>query len=521
MSANRKTCSLTDLLALRNAARAQGRTVVHCHGCFDIVHPGHIHHLQFAKSLGDLLIVSVSADVNVNKGVNRPLIPDDLRAASLAALECVDAVYLNPDPTAAELLVQLQPDIYVKGREYERSLDPRFVRERDTVTAAGGRVVFSSGDIVYSSTALIGTLGTIDPFQDEKMRRFCSRYDLSSASLSNLVHRFRDLPVVVIGDYILDRYHFCEATGIAGEAPMMALRSIQSNDFDGGAAVIAKHLAGLGAAPKLITALTDDEASTQIELQLRFAGVDCQASKHRRDLVKKNRYLVEESKLFKVDEGSVSPLDSRSEEQIADQILAAADGAAGVIFADFGYGLITAGLLDRILPTLRSRVPILTADVSGKHSNLPRFKGVDLLCPTEREMRETLQDFSSGLGAVVSKLLTTTNAKQALITLGKQGLMSFDWPLGSATDSHGRLRSEYVPALSSRTVDPLGCGDALLATASLALAAGGSLQAAALLGSIAAAIEVQHLGNHPINADEILEEIQQRESGLSASRLAS
>ena len=166
-------------------------------------------------------------------------------------------------------------------------------------------------------------------------------------------------------------------------------------------------------------------------------------------------------------------------------------------------------------------MPVLTADVSGKRSNLLKFKGVDLLCPTEREMRETVQDFSSGLGAVVSKLLTTTGAKQALITLGKQGLVSFDWPGGNARESDGRLRSEYVPALSARTVDPLGCGDALLATASLALAAGGSLQAAALHGSIAAAIEVQHLGNHPISGEEVMEEIRQREPGLGAARLAS
>src|SRR4051812_16478289 len=278
MPTPRKICALSDLLRIREEARAQGRTVVHCHGCFDIVHPGHIHHLQFAKSLGDLLIVSVSADTHVNKGVNRPLIPDDLRAASLAALECVDAVYLNPDSTAAELLEQLKPDIYVKGREYERSIDPRFLRERDTVAANGGRVVFSSGDIVYSSTALIGTLGNTDPFQDEKMRRFCSRYDLTSATLSNLIHRFRDLPIVVIGDYILDRYHFCEATGIAGEGPMMALRAIQSHDYDGGAGVIAAHLAGMGAAPKLVTGLADDELSNQAELRLRFAGVDVIAS---------------------------------------------------------------------------------------------------------------------------------------------------------------------------------------------------------------------------------------------------
>src|SRR5205085_4160741 len=126
-----------------------------------------------------------------------------------------------------------------------------------------------------------------------------------------------------------------------------------------------------------------------------------------------------------------------------------------VIFADFGYGLITEGLLDRILPALRSRVPVLTADVSGKRSNLLRFKGVDLLCPTEREMRDTLQDFSSGLGAVVSKLLTATEAKQALITLGKQGLVPLDWPGGSARESVGRSRIDVSTARVGLPVNPV------------------------------------------------------------------
>ena len=142
MLPNRKTCTLESLLSLRQAARAAGRTVVHCHGCFDIVHPGHIQHLQFARSLGDVLVVSVSGDSHVNKGVHRPLIPDDLRASSVAALECVDWVYVDQDPTAVALLEALRPDVYVKGREYEKNLDPRFLAEREAVTRHGGRVVF-------------------------------------------------------------------------------------------------------------------------------------------------------------------------------------------------------------------------------------------------------------------------------------------------------------------------------------------------------------------------------------------
>src|SRR5277367_4068047 len=155
MASSKKLCAIDRLLCLRAQARLNGKNFVHCLGCFDIVHPGHIMHLQYARSLGDELLVTVSADSQVNKGVDRPLIPDDLRALSLAALECVDWVYVSPHPTAVELLEEIQPDIFIKGKEYELNQDPRFLAERDAVTRHGGRVGFSSGDVVYSSTALM------------------------------------------------------------------------------------------------------------------------------------------------------------------------------------------------------------------------------------------------------------------------------------------------------------------------------------------------------------------------------
>ncbi len=509
MSSNRKICSFDQLLALRAEARREGRVVVHAHGCFDIVHPGHISYLQFARRQGDLLIVSVSADPNVNKGINRPLIPDDLRAASLAALECVDYVYINHAPTAVELLDQLQPDIYIKGREYETNHDPRFLAERDTVIRHGGRVVFSSGEVVYSSTALIGALEDAEPFNQEKVRRFRQSYDLSGPALLNLVNRFRGKRAMVIGDYLLDRYHHCDATGVASEGPMMTLRALRSDDYDGGSAIVAAHLAGLGAEPTLVTALADDPLSQQVIQRLTSQGVQVEALHQRRSLVLKHRYLVDHQKMFKVDEGDVLPLDSQAEMRLGERIVALADKCDVIIFCDFGYGLLTAGLLERIMPLLRPRVPVITADVSGMQSSLLRFCDVDLLCPTERELRQAFHDFSSGLNAVVYRLLQTTRARQALITLGKQGLVAFDEmrPLDIDGAWERKLRSAYLPSLAGQVTDPLGCGDALLATASLTLAAGGSVQAAAYLGSIAAGLEAQKLGNQPITADQILTRI--------------
>lgn len=519
MACGRKICSRQRLVEVRRDARSAGRVLVHCHGCFDIVHPGHIQHLQYAKSLGDELLVTVSADSQVNKGADRPLIPDDLRALSLAALECVDWVYVNPHPTAVELLEEIQPDIYIKGKEYERNHDPRFLAERDAVVQHGGRVVFSSGDVVYSSTSLIGLMEGRETLADEKVARFRRKFDLGAASLHGLIGRFSGQKVVVVGDYILDRYHFCEAAGIAGEAPIMALRQIQGRDYDGGAAVVALHLAGLGARATLVTGLSEDRVSREIAMRLSGAGLAVESSGHRREIVIKSRYLADETKLFKVDQGTIDPIDSQCEQIVAEKIMTASRDAAAVVFADFGYGLITESLLDRIMPALRSAVPIITADVSGRQSSLLRFKSVDLLCPTEREVRETLHDFSSGLGALVWRLLSETEARQAIITLGKQGLVTFTPPPRAADAEMGRLSSEYLPAFSNRVVDSLGCGDALLATASLAMACGASLQAAAYLGSLAAGIEIQQVGNQPLTTERLADALSQREK--SVARLAS
>lgn len=504
LSPGRKIATLDQLIALRRDARAAGKTLVHCHGCFDIVHPGHVHHLEYARSLGDLLVVSVSSDANITKGVNRPLIPDDLRARNLAALQAVDVVYIDSHATAVELLEQLEPDIYVKGREYENSADPRFIRERELVIARGGRVVFSGGDVIYSSTALINSLSQTDAFEDEKLRRFRDRYDLSAGTLTNLAHRFRDLKIVVAGDYMLDRYHFCEALGIAGEAPVMSLRSLRRDEYDGGAGVVAMHLAALGCSPTLVTTMAGDDLAHAATLRLASAGVSVRSVEARRNTIVKERYLVEETKMFRVEEGGPAPLDSEMERQSAEMLLQAAEGADAVIFADFGYGTLTRGLIERVTPTLRRNVPILAADVSGTHADLMKFRGMDLICPTEREARQNVGDFSSGLGAVVSKLLGRLESRQAVITLGKQGLVTFDKPVAGSTEPNERLRSEYIPALSKRGLDPLGCGDALLATATATLAAGGNLMAAALLGAHAAAIEVQQVGNVPVTLDELI-----------------
>ena len=103
-------------------ARAEGRTVVQCHGCFDIVHPGHIRYLEFAKAQGDLLLVTLTGDPEIQKGQLRPYIPEELRAENLAALMSVDFVHVDPSPTAVDILGAVRPDEAVASRNPAGSL---------------------------------------------------------------------------------------------------------------------------------------------------------------------------------------------------------------------------------------------------------------------------------------------------------------------------------------------------------------------------------------------------------------
>ena len=149
-------------------------------------------------------------------------------------------------------------------------------------------------------------------------------------------------------------------------------------------------------------------------MRLGGRGLVVESSGHRREIVTKSRYLAEQTKLFKVDHGTIDPIDSQCEQDVAEKIMAASRDAAAVVFADFGFGLITESLLDRIMPALRSAVPIITADVSGRQGSLLRFKSVDLLCPTEREVREALSGNicrCSGYQAIIDAVLIA--ARQA------------------------------------------------------------------------------------------------------------
>ena len=151
-----KIAKLEELSQKVRELRAEGKKIVLCHGCFDLMHPGHIRHFQASKDMGDVLIVTVTPDRYVDKGPRRPVFNQDLRAESIAALECVDFVAINRWRTAEEALRLLRPDIYAKGQEFESLEDKtgKLQKEYRALKEIGGEMKFTH-EILFSSTKLL------------------------------------------------------------------------------------------------------------------------------------------------------------------------------------------------------------------------------------------------------------------------------------------------------------------------------------------------------------------------------
>ena len=151
-----KIFELHELVEKLERLKSEGKKIVHCHGCFDLMHPGHIKYFQAARNMGDCLVVTVTPDRYVDKGEGRPVFNEVLRTESIAALECVDFVAVNRWATAVETLRLLKPHIYVKGQEFENLEDQtgKIQKEVEIVREIGAEMRFTH-EIVFSSTKLI------------------------------------------------------------------------------------------------------------------------------------------------------------------------------------------------------------------------------------------------------------------------------------------------------------------------------------------------------------------------------
>jgi D-beta-D-heptose 7-phosphate kinase/D-beta-D-heptose 1-phosphate adenosyltransferase len=333
---------------------------------------------------------------------------------------------------------------------------------------------------------------------------------MAAERLMETLASIRGRRVVVVGEVIRDTYLFCDRPDIAHESPVMTLRPVDRRSFDGGAAVIARHAAALGARPVLVTALAEDDEARALCERLGGEGIEVLSVDASGRTPEKQRFCVGPQKVMKVDLVEPLALDTSGQKGLLRAaVQAAGSGVDVAVVADFGLGMFTPGLLARLCSAMRPRARVIAGDVSGRRHGLRAMRGMDLLCPSEDEVRGAFGLHADALPSVAWRLLEETRAKAAIITMGAEGLVAFE-PIAEQHDGargadpfRSRVRGEHIPALTPHAIDPLGCGDAMLTVTALALSAGAPLVPAAFLGSAAAASHAQRLGNPALEPADV------------------
>lgn len=488
--------------------RDEEHTVVACNGCFDLVHPGHIRHFVYAKQYAPVLVVILTADMHIKKGPNRPFVPQELRALNLAALELVDYVVINDSDRPDDLLKLLQPEVYAKGFEYDAAnRSGRSIAEEAIIKSYGGETLYTPGDHVYSSSALINA----EPpdIRVDKLKIVMDRYGVTFDDLRQCIEKMDKCFVHVIGDSIVDSYTKCSMIGGQTKTPTISVKYEERIDYVGGAGIVAKHMKAAGAAVVFSTVVGNDKLGEFVLDDISQFNIEViPYVDPLRPTTNKNAIVVDDYRLLKVD-----TLDNRT---ISDEIVKSlADTIKAyhceiVVFADFRHGIFN----KRTIPSLIDSIPahaykVADSQVASRWGNILEFQGFDLITPNEREARFSLGDQDSGVRLLASELYDASKCKTLMLKLGERGMMV-------CLNSNHEDRDSFfvIDSFVKRVVDPVGAGDALLAYATLAMKVSNNPAIAAILGTFAAGIECEMDGNVPIQAQFVLNRIDEMERNV-------
>ncbi len=472
--------------------KSQGQKIVQCHGVFDLVHPGHIRHLQEAKNHGDKLVVTLTPDNLVNKGPGRPVFNQTLRMETLASLGCVDYVVLNNSPDATSAIKAVKPDVYIKGIEYkdhEKDITGKIALETALVREFGGEIHYTD-DIVFSSTELLNTYFNQVP-EDVRlyMNEFKQKHSLKQ--MLDYVVAFSDLKVLVIGDAILDEYQYVTPLGQSAKGSHLTTKLLEREVYAGGAFAIANHIAEYTDNVTLITAIGEgDEDRYMIDRSLNKNITKEFVQLRGKKTLTKKRYVYKETsaltKLFETYSCNEDMLTDAASREVCALVQGLADDFDLVLACDFGNGFTNKEVCSAIsyVPNFLA-VNAQTNSGNRGYNVITRYDRADYFTLNEPELRQTVHDRHSNLEELGLKLARQMLAKQMAVTRGTSGLLVLD----------EKRKFHEMPAFSTKVVDRVGAGDCFLALSSLGMVKGIATEAAALIGSIAAALDVQIVGN--------------------------
>ncbi len=465
-------------------------------GTFNVLHPGHLRLLKFARESGEKLVVGVLSDRIAGVAAH---VPQELRLDSVKMNGLVDDAFIIED-SVIDVILKLKPALVVKGKEHRTHENS----EQKAVDSYGGKLLFSSGDVVFSSLDLIRReMGIQEPKAISLPIDFMLRRGVTNSSLLSLLSKMKKVKVVVVGDTIADEYISCDPLGMSEEDPTIVVTPISTRTFIGGAAIVAAHASSLGAKVKYFSVVGNDETAKFCRGELTKYGVEHDLLiDDARPTTLKQRFRSRNKTLLRVSHLVQRSIDESMQASLSSKVIAACQDADLLIFSDFNYGCLPQAVVDQIIAVaVKNEIKIVAdSQSSSQIGDIARFRNADLLLPTEREARLALRNTEDGLVVLAELVCKVADANCVILKLGEQGVLL-----------HGRRGSSWetdqIEALNSAPQDVAGAGDCMMVAASLAMTVGANLWESGTLGSLAAAIQVGRVGNTPITQAELLHEL--------------
>ena len=478
---------------IRPKLKNEGKSVALCHGVFDLVHPGHVIHLQQAKELADILVVSITASKFVRKGPDRPYFNDEMRMMFLAALECVDYVLLSERYTVDDIIETVKPDLYVKGEEYanaERDITGKITEEKALVEKYGGKLAFTTGQ-VFSSTKLLNTaMSALSEEVKQYMEKFVVNYSMSD--IISYANKISKLNILVIGDVIIDKYTYCEVQGIMSKDTGYSARESHSEEYFGGSVAIARHLSSFTDNVTLMSTIGNeeeirlrflDELADSIHLELMYSSEVPTIIKHR--YLTRNAKREEYRKIFAINnipekmcyESEVRRnFNEKLKERVSDYDV--------VFVCDFGHGLLDA----EAIQIIQEKAKVLVLNCQTNSTN----KGLNIITKYTRADYFSLDQAELKLAFPEDALDEEEGLRKLARHLGGSG-----WLTRGSEGAWGICERGILecPAFTLSVKDTVGAGDAFYAVSGCFAASGASTELGTFMGNIGGALGANIVGN--------------------------
>lgn len=496
-----KILHFDDLVSVVENLKSQNNIVVQSHGVFDLIHPGIIAHLNSAKKQGDVLVVTVIKDKDVRRGPGRPVFPEHLRLENVVSLEQVNYACLVDDDIPFECVKIIKPDVFAKGQSHNKR-DKKIhdkIFEEEKGFYFGRSKVYETDGFSFSSSHIVNNFLDIYPEETrDYLKNFSKKYHFDD--IVERLNKLKDLKVLLIGDGIIDEYHYCTALSKSAKSHLVVSKYITHEIFAGGAFAIANHLAGLCDRVQLVTLLGNNNSREDFIIRSLKQNINVKFF-YRDDspTIVKKRYIDQylNQKIFEVNYLNDSYIDDGCEANVIRYLDSEIADYDLVLVSDFGHGFITNKIKKMIEESSkRYAVNTQTNAANAGYNLITKYKNPYFVCLDEPEVRLAAQERHENIEDIAKKIKDAQNAVHLIVTLGKRG-------------SVGITRNNEInrtPIFSTKVVDTVGAGDAFFAFTSPCFVHDMPLDMVSFIGNAVGALAVQIVGNKkPVEKYELLE----------------